>query len=108
MQGILLKLMVRSLHFILPSGILNKDCKAILGNGVVIDPKVLVEEIESLKKNGYDCSNLCISDKAHVIFPYHIEMDKAQEKFRRERKIGTTGREDIIVRKKKKILTLNK
>ena len=61
---------------LIPSGILSKDCKAILGNGVVIDPKVLIEEIENLNKNGYDCSNLYISDKAHVIFPYHILFDE--------------------------------
>lgn len=77
---------------LIPSGILNKNCKAILGNGVVIDPKVLVEEIENLKKNGYDCSNLYISDKAHVIMPYHLELDKAQEAARKSNKIGTTGR----------------
>ena len=77
---------------LIPSGILNKDCKAILGNGVVIDPKVLIEEIENLKKNGYDCSNLYISDKAHVIFPYHILFDEVQEQLRKERKIGTTKR----------------
>ena len=77
---------------LIPSGILNKNCKAILGNGVVIDPKVLIEEIESLKANGYDCSNLYISDKAHVIFPYHVLFDKMQEEIRKERKIGTTGR----------------
>ncbi len=77
---------------LIPSGILNKDCKAIIGNGVVINPKVLIEEIENLKKNGYDCSNLYISDKAHVIFPYHEIFDKLQEELRNERKIGTTGR----------------
>ncbi len=78
---------------LIPSGILNKDTKAILGNGVVINPKVLIEEIENLKENGYDCSNLYISDKAHVIFPYHILFDELQETFRSEdRKIGTTKR----------------
>ena len=77
---------------LIPSGILNKDCKAVLGNGVVINPKVLIEEINNLKENGYDCSNLYISDKAHVIFPYHILLDKMEEDIRRERKIGTTGK----------------
>lgn len=75
---------------LIPSGILNKDTKAVLGNGVVIDPKVLIEEINNLKKNGYDCSNLYISDKAHVIFPYHIKLDAMEEDLRGERKIGTT------------------
>ena len=77
---------------LIPSGILNKNAKAILGNGVVIDPKVLIEEIDNLKKNGYKVDNLYISDKAHVIFPYHVEMDKLQEELRREDKIGTTAR----------------
>ena len=77
---------------LIPSGILNKNCKAVLGNGVVIDPKVLIEEIDNLKENGYDCKNLYISDKAHVIFPYHIAFDAMQEELRKERKIGTTKR----------------
>ena len=77
---------------LIPSGILNKDCKAVLGNGVVINPKVLIEEINNLKENGYDCSNLYISDKAHVIFPYHMLLDRMEEDIRRERKIGTTGK----------------
>ena len=50
---------------LLPSGILNKNIKAILGNGVVIDPKVLLEEIDNLKENGYEVNNLYISEKAH-------------------------------------------
>ena len=77
---------------LIPSGILNKNCKAVLGNGVVIDPKVLIEEIDNLKKNGYKVDNLYISDKAHVIFPYHIELDGMYEDIRKERKIGTTKR----------------
>lgn len=77
---------------LLPSGILYKDVKAILGNGVVIDPKVLLEEINNLKKNGYQINNLYISEKAHVIFPYHITMDSLLEDIRKENKIGTTKR----------------
>jgi len=77
---------------LIPSGILNKGTKAILGNGVVIDPKVLIEEIENLKANGYKVDNLYISEKAHVIFPYHIEMDGMLEELRGEGKIGTTKR----------------
>ncbi len=72
---------------------MNANTKAIIGNGVVIDPKVLVEEIENLKQNGYDAKNLYISDKAHVIFPYHIEFDQLLEDLRdKEDKIGTTKR----------------
>ena len=77
---------------LIPSGILNKNTLAVIGNGVVIDPKVLIEEIENLKVNGYSTENLRISDRAHVIFPYHIEMDKLQEELRKEDKIGTTAR----------------
>ena len=77
---------------LIPSGILNKDTKAILGNGVVIDPKVLIEEINNLKENGYSVDNLYISDKAHLILPYHIELDGMLEDIRGDRKIGTTKR----------------
>ena len=77
---------------LLPSGILNKNIKAILGNGVVIDPKVLLEEIDNLKKNGYKVDNLYISEKAHVILPYHIIMDGLLEEIRGNNKIGTTKR----------------
>lgn len=77
---------------LIPSGILNKGTLAIIGNGVVIDPKVLLEEINSLKEKGKDVSNLRISTKAHVIFPYHIEMDKLLEENRGGKKIGTTVR----------------
>lgn len=76
---------------LIPSGILNENTKAIIGNGVVIDPKVLIEEIEDLKSNGFSVNNLYISDKAHIIMPYHIMMDKLQEEIR-ENKIGTTAR----------------
>ena len=77
---------------LIPSGVLNKETKAILGNGVVIDPKVLIDEISNLKENGYKVDNLYISDKAHLIFPYHIELDGMLEDIRKERKIGTTKR----------------
>lgn len=76
---------------LIPSGILNKDTKAVIGNGVVVDPKVLIEELENLKLNGIDVSNFYISDKAQIIFPYHIKMDELQEDIR-ENKIGTTKR----------------
>lgn len=77
---------------LIPSGILNKNTIAVIGNGVVIDPKVLIEEIENIKSNGYSVENLRISDKAHIIFPYHVQMDKLQEELRKEEKIGTTCR----------------
>ena len=78
---------------LIPSGILNPNTKAIIGNGVVVDPKVLIEEIESLKNSGYQVNNLYISDKAHVIFPYHVEFDQLLEDLRdKNDKIGTTKR----------------
>ena len=57
---------------LIPSGILNKGTLAIIGNGVVLDPKVLIEEINTLKEKGRDVSKLRISNKAHFVFPYHL------------------------------------
>lgn len=77
---------------LIPSSILNKGVLAIIGNGVVIDPKVLVEEINRLVAEGIDVSNLYISTKAHIIMPYHIQLDSLLEENRGENKIGTTKR----------------
>lgn len=77
---------------LIPSGILNRGTTAVIGNGVVVDPKVLIEEMRNIEENGYSVSNLRISDKAHVIFPYHVQMDRLQEELRGEDKIGTTAR----------------
>lgn len=80
------------LHLI-PSGILHKDKLCIIGNGVVIEPSALIEEINGLKERGVDVGkNLLISKNAHLIMPYHIAIDNAHEKLRGSRKIGTTGR----------------
>jgi adenylosuccinate synthase len=77
------------LHLI-PSGILHKGKICVIGNGVVVDPEALIDEIEGLKKRGIKIdSNLLISEQAHVIFPYHKLLDELRE---RRRKIGTTGR----------------
>jgi len=75
---------------LIPSGILNKDTLAVIGNGVVVDPKVLIKEITTLKEAGYSVDNLYISDKAHIIFPYHVKMDRLLEDNRGDKKIGTT------------------
>ncbi len=77
---------------LIPSGILHKGKYAVIGNGVVIDPEVLLEEIYSLKQRGYleDDEKLVISETAHVILPYHKAIDIARE--RSGRSIGTTGR----------------
>ncbi len=73
-----------------PSGILSNKTVAIIGNGVVLNPKVLIDEINMLKENGIDVDKwLKLSEKAHVIFPYHPEMDVMLES-RRVNKIGTT------------------
>jgi len=80
------------LHLI-PSGILHKGKLCIIGNGVVIDPSCLIEEIESLKKRGLEIGrNLIISKSAHVIMPYHMALEQEHEKARGAKKIGTTGR----------------
>lgn len=80
-----------ALHLI-PSGILHKGKTCIIGNGVVIDPAVLLKEIDGLKEKGISADNLLISDRAHVIMPYHKELDELQEKFRGSNSIGTTKR----------------
>jgi len=78
----------------LPSGILREDKLSVIGNGVVIDPKVLLRELKELISAGYraDETNLKISDRAHVIMPYHREIDLARESMNGKGKIGTTGR----------------
>ena len=79
------------LHLI-PSGILYPSTECIIGSGTVIDPQVLIEEIEQLKALGVTVDNLHISQTAHVTMPYHRKIDKASEESRGEYKIGTTGR----------------
>ena len=69
-----------ALHLI-PSGILYPDKLCVIGNGVVVDPEVLVEEIETLRGRGVEIGdNLCVSDRAHVVMPYHKEHDAALER----------------------------
>jgi adenylosuccinate synthase len=80
-----------ALH-LLPSGILTPNCIPVIGNGVVIDPAVLLEEIAGLNERGVDTSNLKISTNAHLITPYHRTIDKVSERFLGKSKIGTTGR----------------
>ena len=80
-----------ALH-LLPSGILSPECTPIIGNGVVIDPSVLLEEIRGLNERGINTSKLKISTNAHLITPYHRTIDKVTERFLGKSKIGTTGR----------------
>lgn len=67
-----------SLHLV-PSGILSPSCEAVIGNGVVVDPLRLLEEIQTLKSRGVDTKRLVISDRAHVVMPYHKAEDAARE-----------------------------
>ncbi len=76
----------------LPSGILRPGKLAVIGNGVVIDPGVLLAEIDDLRARGKSVSNLRISDRAHAIMPYHRLLDGAEERLRKGAKVGTTGR----------------
>ena len=78
---------------LIPSGILQKKT-CFMGNGMVVDPEVLIEEIDYLQQNGIQISpeNLRISEKAHLIMPYHKSVDIAREKLKGKNKIGTTGR----------------
>ena len=80
-----------ALH-LLPSGILSPNVTSVIGNGVVIDPAVLLQEIAGLNERGIDTSNLKISTNAHLITPYHRTIDKVSERFLGNSKIGTTGR----------------
>ena len=80
------------LHLI-PSGIFRADKKCVIGNGVVIDPAALAEEMQMLKKLGFDYEGrLMISDRANIILPYHRISDQQKEGDSGSRKIGTTGR----------------
>ena len=73
-----------------PSGILNKDTLCIIGNGVVVDPKVLIQEMETFTSQGVSIDNLRIDKRAHVIMPYHTYLDELSEKARGDASIGTT------------------
>ncbi|MEA2059262.1 MAG: adenylosuccinate synthase [Thermodesulfobacteriota bacterium] len=78
---------------LVPSGIIQKK-KCFIGNGVVVDPLVLIEEIDYLLENGIDASPdmVRVSSRAHMIMPFHKEIDKAREEKKKDKKIGTTGR----------------
>ena len=80
-----------ALH-VLPSGVLSPTVTPVIGNGVVIDPKVLFEEIDALQARGVSCDRLLVSASAHLVMPYHRTVDKVSERFLGKAKIGTTGR----------------
>ena len=77
---------------LIPSGVLNPNTINVIGNGIVFDPQGFLEEVEMLKKDNIDTSNIKISDRAHIVFPYHKELDALAEEARGDNKIGTTKR----------------
>lgn len=80
-----------ALHLV-PSGIFYPAVKCIIGNGVVVDPVVVIQEMKSLESSGISTSNLFISERAHLVMPYHILLDGLEEKARGASAIGTTQR----------------
>ena len=79
------------LHLI-PSGIFYPRTRNLLGNGVVINPPALVTELDGLAEAGFDCANLYIADRAHLVMPYHVLIDQLEERERGKAKLGTTSR----------------
>lgn len=77
------------LHLI-PSGIFYPEKICVIGNGMVVNPKALVDELNYLKSHGISTANLRISDRAHVVMPYHIKLDELEEETKGNNKIGTT------------------
>jgi len=84
----------RTVLHLIPSGVLHQGKICVIGNGVVIDPEVLVAELSALRRRGYLTDDAClkISDEAHVIMPYHKAIDLARERLRGKGAVGTTGR----------------
>jgi adenylosuccinate synthase len=80
-----------ALHLI-PSGILTPGVTNVIGNGVVVDPGVLLTELAGLEQRGIDTSGLILSADAHLLMPYHVAIDKVTERYLGSKKIGTTGR----------------
>jgi adenylosuccinate synthase len=110
-------LVVKGKKFIfhlIPSGILHSGKKSLIGNGVVVDPEVLLHEIDALEAQGIKVGpdNLGLSEKAHIIMPYHQRLDLARERAKGAGKIGTTGRgigpcyEDKIARTGVRVIDL--
>jgi adenylosuccinate synthase len=80
-----------ALH-LMPSGVLTPGCTPVIGNGVVVDPKVLLAEMDGLTERGVDISRLRISADAHLIMPHHRALDRVVERYLGSARIGTTGR----------------
>src|SRR5215468_4397424 len=79
---------------LLPSGVVRPGKLSIIGNGVVVDPWALIDEIEAIRAKGVECTpkTLKLADNAALILPSHGDLDRAREKRRGEKKLGTTGR----------------
>ncbi len=77
---------------LVPSGILRPSTMNVIGNGVVLDPATLLQELDDLRKRGHRAENLRISDRAHVVMPYHKVQDRVEEDLKGKFKAGTTGR----------------
>ena len=79
---------------LIPSGILHPEIMCLIGNGVVVDPEVLIGEIQALRERGISITadNLMVSERAHLIMPYHKHIDHVSERLKGDKKLGTTGR----------------
>jgi adenylosuccinate synthase len=77
---------------LVPSGVLYDHITPVIGNGVVVDPAVLMEEVDTLAQKGIDCSRLKVSGNAHLIMPYHHELDRVTERYLGKNRLGTTKR----------------
>src|SRR5438477_10095547 len=77
---------------LVPSGILYDHITPVIGNGVVVDPAVLLSEVDVLTRRGVDCSRLKVSCNAHLILPYHQALDRVTERYLGKNKLGTTKR----------------
>ncbi len=77
---------------VVPSGIFDPSTVNVIGNGVVVDPAVLLKELEDLQSQGISMAKLFISERAHVVMPYHVQQDQYEETLRGDNRIGTTGR----------------
>ncbi|MBO0714917.1 MAG: adenylosuccinate synthase [Acidimicrobiales bacterium] len=77
---------------LVPSGVLYPHTTPVIGNGVVVDPEVLMDELDALRERGVDCDRLKVSGNAHLVMPYHQELDKVTERFLGKNRLGTTKR----------------
>ena len=77
---------------LIPSGVLYGHITPVIGNGVVVDPAVLLAEVDALEEKGIDCSRLRVSGNAHLVMPYHQELDRVTERYLGKNRLGTTRR----------------